>query len=84
LVQYLIAATQTYNFTTSDLNNLLIRMILERGLHEDAGGYYEDELEKKFWKGKRFIATVILANIVLLILLILFLIRRRRSGGGEH
>ena len=79
LIQYLISATQSYDFTSSDINNLLIRMILERGLDERGGRYYQDELKKNFWKSRQFITAVVMVNIVLLILIILFSVRKRRT-----
>lgn len=82
LIQYLIVATQSYDFAASDINNLLIRMILERGLDEQGGNYYKDELSKNFWKSRRFISTVVLVNILLLILVILFSIRKRNKGNN--
>lgn len=78
LIQYLLMATQTYDFTQSDINNLLIRMILEKGLSDrDRNG--SDDIGKKFWKSKRFIPTVILVNILLIILIILFTRRKKNQ-----
>jgi hypothetical protein len=84
LVQYLIAATQNYNYTSSDINNLLIRMILEKGLIDDLGGdYYKEKAKPKYWKSKQFISTAILVSIAILILITLFIIRRRKSKQDE-
>ncbi len=77
LIQYLLMAAQTYDFTQSDINNLLIRMILERGLDNERISA-ADEAGKKFWKSKKFISTTILVNIVLIILIILFALRKKK------
>jgi hypothetical protein len=77
LIQYLLMASQNYNYTQSDINNLLIRMILERGL-KDRIKDVERGFGKKFWKSKKFIPTVILVNIVLIILIVLFRLRRKK------
>ncbi|MBN1950607.1 MAG: PD40 domain-containing protein [Bacteroidales bacterium] len=82
LVQYLIASTQNYNFSDSDINNLLLRMVLEKGLKMDMGSFFEDADKggkASFWKSKRFISTLILVNIALIILIILYTIRRRKK-----
>ncbi len=77
LVQYLLMATQMYDFTQSDLNNLLIRMILERGLDNDKR-VATDISSKKLWKSRKFVSTVILVNIILIILIIVFTLRKKK------
>lgn len=76
LIQYLLAATHTYDFTESDVNNLLIRMILERGLR-DRSIREIDQVKEKFWRSRKFVTTFILVNIVLLILILLITLRKR-------
>jgi hypothetical protein len=76
LIKYLLAETRMYDFTQADINNLLIRMILEKGLD-----YHSirsmDQVEGKFWKSRKFVTTIILVNIVLLIVILLFSLRKR-------
>ncbi len=77
LIKYLLAASRTYNFSEADINNLLIRMILERGL-DFRSLRSIDEIQGKFWKSRKFVPTIILVNIVLLILILLFWLRKRK------
>lgn len=78
LVQYLLGATRTYDFSQADINNLLIRMILEQGL-KDRGIRSVDEISGKLWQSKKFVTTFILVNIILIILILLFTFRRRSN-----
>jgi tetratricopeptide (TPR) repeat protein len=78
LIQYLLAATRTYDFTESDINNLLIRMILEKGLDEKSLREI-DQIQGRFWRSRKFLTTLILVNIVLIILILLFSFRRKRT-----
>jgi len=78
LLQYLLAATNDYDFTKSDINNLLIRMILERGL-SDQIRLKEDVKAKSIWKNKKFLITIILVNVVILIFIILISLRRKKQ-----
>jgi len=78
LIQYLLAATRTYDFSESDINNLLIRMILEKGL-DGKSLRTMDQIQGKFWKSRKFLTTIILVNIVLLILILLFSLRRKKT-----
>ncbi len=76
LIQYLLSQTENFDYTDSDINNLLLRMLLEKGLGEwqnldkSAGG--------GFFKNHQLLAYIILANI-LLILLLIFLWRRKKK-----
>jgi hypothetical protein len=78
LLQYLLAATNDYDFTESDINNLLIRMILERGL-SDQINLKKDSKGKSIWKNKKFLITIILVNVVILIFIILITLRRKKQ-----
>ena len=79
LVQYLVAASLSYDFTTSDLNNLLIRMILEQGLDKIQYEAFDSGKTKKFWKTREFISAIVLVNLVLILLIVLFTFRRRNN-----
>lgn len=78
LIQYLLSSRDIYDFTESDINNLLLRMILEKGLsikdYEDVGA-----LGKKLFKNPKFVTTVVLVNF-LLIILIIFFYRRSKNN----
>jgi tetratricopeptide (TPR) repeat protein len=79
LIQYLLMATQIYDFSETDINNLLIRMILEKGLHERSRDLL-NETHHEFWKNKKSVPTIILVNIVIIILIVLFVFRRRKKN----
>jgi Tol biopolymer transport system component len=78
LIQYLLSVSDRFNYTESDINNLLIRMILEQGL-SDSVSDARDKLSFKFWKDNKFVATVILVNLLIVILVVLFLYRRKSN-----
>lgn len=77
IVQFLLAATHDYDFSESDINNLLIRMILERGLSDRINMKHDNE-GGGFWKNKKVLSAIILVNVVILILIILIIIRRKK------
>jgi hypothetical protein len=78
LVQYLIAVSHKFNFAETDINNLLIRMILEKGINQRLSKDYDDGMGK-FWRERKFITTIILVNILLLVLILLFILRRKSN-----
>ena len=78
LVKYLLSVSHKFNFAETDINNLLIRMILERGINEKLAKGSEDNFGK-FWRERKFITTIILVNILLLILILLFILRRKSN-----
>ncbi len=78
LIQYLIAHSGEYDYTESDINNLLLRMLLEKGI----SNYLETEQEKiseKLIMRRRMITTIILVNGLIVIFLILFARRRKKK-----
>lgn len=78
LIQYLLAHSGEYDYTESDINNLLLRMLLEKGI----SNYLETEQEKKSEKlimRRRMITTIILVNGLIVIFLILFARRRKKK-----
>ncbi len=79
LIQYLLAVSQKFNFADTDINNLLIRMILEKGINEKLSKDYEDKMGK-FWRERKFITTIILVNILLLILILMYILRRKSNS----
>ena len=78
LLQYLLASANTYNFTESDINNLLIRMLLERGLGKSGENIHKTGLQK-FWKEPKFLSTIVLVNILLIILIVYLSMRRKNN-----
>ena len=78
LLQYLLSSAGTYDYAESDINNLLIRMILEKGL--ESGNTDKLELVKhKLWKNPTFFSTIILVDIILVVLIILLVLRRKKN-----
>lgn len=78
LIQYLLSVSDQFDFSETDINNLLIRMILEQGMAARASDQ-QDEISFKIWRDNKFVATVVLVNLVLLVLLILYLYRRKSN-----
>ncbi len=78
LIQYLLSVADQFNFSETDINNLLIRMILEQGLSDQISDQH-DNLSFRIWKDNKFVATIVLVNLVLVVLLILFLYRRKSN-----
>lgn len=78
LVQYLLSIASQYDYSNSDINNLLLRILLEKGL-EKRGIDSKSEARKGFFHERKLLNTIVLANIILIIILVLFLRRRRKS-----
>lgn len=77
LLQYLLVVAQDYHFTESDINNLLIRMILERGLSERLR-MKDKNKGISIWKNKKFLTAIVLVNVVILIVIILITLKRKK------
>ncbi len=76
LLQYLITQASYFDYTESDINNILLRMLLEKGVNQ----YLEEgeELQsQKLIKRRKFSVTLIFANAFIIILL--FIIWRRKK-----
>ena len=78
LLQYLLVSANTYNFSESDINNLLIRMLLERGLI-NKGENINTTGQQKFWKTSKFISTIVLVNILLVSVIVILSMRRKNN-----
>ncbi|MBN1116264.1 MAG: PD40 domain-containing protein [Bacteroidales bacterium] len=78
IIQYLLSESAYFDYTESDINDLLIRMLLEKGIDkwETTGTASESE---KIIKRNRYITTLILANVFIIILFILFWRRRKKN-----
>lgn len=78
VIQYLLSEAPYFDFTESDINNLLIRMLLENGIegHEIS----KDSSYSKFLFNKnRFTYTIVLINIIIVLLIILLWRKRRKN-----
>ncbi len=81
VIQYLLAQAPYFDYTESDVNNLLIKILLEKGL--DNWKLSQKKLVGEVEESRRFIATLILVNLFAIILLIL-LIRRRKEKKEQN
>lgn len=78
VIQYLLSMIDMYDFSESDINNLLIRILLEKGV--GVGQDSEKSFYSKFFiERSRFITTLVLANILIIIILILFWRRKKKK-----
>jgi hypothetical protein len=78
LIQYLITHAPYYDYSESEINNMLLRMLLEKGIDN----YIQDEealQSKKLIKRNRLITTIILANILIIILFVIFWRRKKKK-----
>jgi hypothetical protein len=78
LIQYLLSSAGTYDYTESDINNLLIRMILEKGL-ENINTEKFKSTKHRMWKNPAFFNTIILVDIILVVLIILLILRKKKN-----
>ncbi len=78
LLQYLLSSAQLYDYTESDINNMLIRMILEKGMAKN--NPEKPELAKhKLWKNPAFFNTMILVDVILVLLILLFVLKKKKN-----
>jgi tetratricopeptide (TPR) repeat protein len=78
IIQYLLSESSYFNYTVTDINNLLMRMLLERGI-DGKGISSNTGYSKKLIQKKRLTSTLVLVGILIIILLLLFVRRRRKS-----
>lgn len=79
VIQYLLVESAYYNYEDTDINNLLIRMLLEKGF--DAQGNLKDSsYTMKLVGKKKVITTFVFVNLFLIILIILFWRRKRKKS----
>jgi tetratricopeptide (TPR) repeat protein len=78
LIQYLLAQSTYYDYTESDINNMLLRMLLERGI--DNYLLSEEAMHsQKLIKRRRVITTIVLINALLIVLFLLFWRRKKKN-----
>jgi tetratricopeptide (TPR) repeat protein len=82
IIQYLLSEAGYFDFTDSDINNLLLKMLLEKGIsgYSSKEELYAQELIRK----RRFITTIVLANILLIVIILLFWRRKKKKDNEEH
>lgn len=75
VIQYLLSQSPYFDYTDSDINNMLLRLLLEKGM--DSYQQSEEVMHaEKLIKRRKTITTIVLANVLLILLFIIF---RRRS-----
>jgi tetratricopeptide (TPR) repeat protein len=79
LLQYLLSSAQSYNYSESDINNLLIRMILEKGLENRNTEKFE-LVKHRLWKNPTFVNTIILVDIIIVLMIILIILRKKKNS----
>ncbi|MBN2485043.1 MAG: PD40 domain-containing protein [Bacteroidales bacterium] len=83
LIQYLLSEVPYYDFSDSDINNLLLRMLLENGLtgHEvgKSAGYSRELIKKR-----RMVTTVVFANVLLILIFILLWRRKKKKEKAQN
>ncbi|MBN2347942.1 MAG: PD40 domain-containing protein [Bacteroidales bacterium] len=79
LIQYLLSQRENYNYTENDINELLLRMILEKGIkYLDTGKELVIHSRSK-QERNRLIVTLGIANVLILFFLFFLLFKRRKS-----
>ncbi len=78
IIQYLLSESPYFDFTDSDINSLLIRMLLEKGM-EGHGLTKESSYSKELMGKNRLLTSVVLANVLIIILIILFWRRKNKK-----
>ncbi len=79
VIQYLLSESAYYDYSETDINNLLIRMLLEKGF-KGSGILKGSEYTEKLIKKKRFITTIVLINIFLFIIILLFWRQKKKKN----
>lgn len=81
IIQYLLSEAAYYDFSDSDFNELLLRMLLEKGIGGlDTGK--DSEYTRELIKQRRFVTSIVLANILLLVFIILFWRRKKKKDNN--
>jgi hypothetical protein len=79
-LQYLLSYANEFNYTEADIINLLLRLILERGLDEEYKALLRmQSQEEKSGKLSKLAQTIILASIIVVIGVIILLLRRKNK-----
>lgn len=78
VVQYLLSQTPYYDYSDSDINNLLIKMLLEKGI-DDWQKTEEEPYSRELIKKRRLITTSVLIALLSFVIIILFWRRRKKN-----
>ena len=78
LIQYLLAQSANFDYTDSDINNLLLRLLLERGIESYSQAEALQQAER-LMKRKKAVTVIVLANALITLLIIIFWRRRKKK-----
>ena len=80
IIQYLVSHAGEFNYTEQDINDVLLRLIMEKGINLNKEGYLLKEKARLFSLGNKMAITLVLANVIFLVILILLISRRRKKN----
>jgi hypothetical protein len=77
VLQFLLSQAPYYDYSDSDINNLLLKMLLEKGI-DNWKNTEEDSYSSELIKKRRFKTTIVLINLLLLVVFILMWRKKRK------
>lgn len=80
IIQYLVSHAGEYNYTEQDINDVLLRLIMEKGINLNNEGYALKVKARFFSSKNRMVITLIAANAIFLIILILIIFRKKKRN----
>lgn len=78
VIQYLLSQSPYFDYSDSDINNLLLKMLLEKGIEEWQIVEDESYSENLINKRKRF-TTIVLFGLLTIVIILLFRRKKRKS-----
>jgi hypothetical protein len=79
IIQYLVSHAGEFNYSEQDINDVLLRLIMEKGINLNKEGYALKEKAGLFSHGNKMAITLVIANVIFLIILILLISRRKKK-----
>ncbi len=84
LIKYLFSQENKYDYTANDINDLLLRMILESGIYlKDSGTELLFKARTKAERNKLIISLVV-ANLLLILVLVFILARKKKNTKNDN
>lgn len=83
IIQFLLSESNYFDYTETDITNLLMRMLLERGI-EGKGLSISSGYSKKLIQKQRLTSTLVLFGVLVLILIILFKRRKQKNTESKN
>lgn len=78
VVQYLLSQSPYFDYTDSDINNILLKMLLEKGV-DDWKLTTEDSYSQALIKKRKLITTIVLIGVFIIVIILLFWRRSRKQ-----